>query len=57
MHVTLVKLLMVPGELNFRLEPLFALGVLTLEGMLGDISLLLSLILLGMFGLHVILQK
>ena len=48
---------MVPGALNFRLEPLLALGVLTLEGMLGDVSLLLSLILLGMFGLHVILQK
>ena len=47
-----MKLLMVPGELNFSLESLLALGVLTLKGMLGDVCLLLGLILLGMFGLH-----
>ena len=44
-----MKLFMVPGELNFRLEPFLALGMLTLEGMLGDVSLLLGLIFLGVF--------
>ena len=51
-----MKLLVVPGELNFHLESLLAIGVLTFEGVLGDISLLLSLILLGVFRLHMPLQ-
>ena len=45
-----------PANLNFRLKSLLAIGELTLEGMTGDESLLLSLILLGMFRLLVLLQ-
>ena len=55
-NLILVKLLMVPVNLNFRLEPLLAPGVLTLEGVLGDVGLLLSLVLLGVFGLLVLVQ-
>ena len=45
-----------PGDLDFCLKPFLALGVLTLEGVLGYVSLLLGLVLHGVFRLHVILQ-
>ena len=51
-----MQLRIVPDDLNLGLKPLLALGVLTLEGMLGDVSLLLGLVLLGVFGLLVALQ-
>ena len=45
-----------PGDLDFSLKPLLALGVLTHEGMLGNELLQLYLVLLGVSGLHVPLQ-
>ena len=54
--ITLVKLQNMPVNLNFRLKSLLALGVFALVRVLGDVSFLLSLELIGVFGLHVLLQ-
>ena len=51
-----MKLQNMPVNLNFRLKSLLALGVFALVRVLGDVSFLLSLELIGVFGLHVILQ-
>ena len=51
-----MQLHIVPDDFNLGLKSLLALGVLTLKGSLGDVSLLLSLVLLGMFGLFVLVQ-
>ena len=50
-----MELQKMPGDLDFCLKPLLAVGILTHEGVLGYVGFLLSPILLGMFRLHVIL--
>ena len=52
-----MQLHIVPDDLDLGLKSLLAVGVLTHVGVLGDVCLLLSLELTGMFGLHVILQR
>ena len=45
-----------PGDLDFCLKPFLALGILTHEGVLGYVGLLLRLVLFWVLGLHVLLQ-